>query len=122
MQDTGAIQVIGEAPQSVSFPAMAERQRAAAKVILADENVSGLSSFIGIDDDDATLNTGRMQVALKSLEEARRRGHPRDPRLPGNLADARHPLYLEPVQDLTVEDLVSRTQFQFTLEGPTPRV
>jgi multidrug efflux pump len=67
VQDTGAIQVISEAPQSVSFSAMAERQQAAARVILQDPNVSGLSSFIGIDGSNATLNSGRMLVTLKSI-------------------------------------------------------
>src|SRR4030095_15767314 len=69
VQDTGAIQVITEAPQSVSFSAMAERQRAAARVILKHPDVSGLSSFIGIDGSNATLNTGRMLVTLKPIEE-----------------------------------------------------
>src|SRR4030095_8440693 len=69
VQDTGAIQVITEAPQSVSFAAMADLQRAAARVILQDPDVYGLSSFIGIDGGNATLNTGRMLVTLKSLDE-----------------------------------------------------
>ena len=69
VQDTGAIQVITEAPQSVSFAAMADRQQAAARVILQDPDVHGLSSFIGIDGGNATLNTGRMLVTLKSIDE-----------------------------------------------------
>ena len=78
VQDTGAIQAISEAPQSVSFSAMAERQQAAAKAILAEPDVTGLSSFIGVDGSNQTLNSGRMLITLKPHERAHplgRRGH-----------------------------------------------
>ncbi len=119
VQDTGAIQVITEAPQSVSFPAMAERQRAAARALLEEPDVQGLSSFIGVDGSNATLNSGRMLVTLVSREQRSRTAteiiaalQQRAARVPGIR------LYMQPVQDLTIEDRVSRTQFQFTLEDP----
>ena len=80
VQDTGAIQVITEAPQSVSFAAMAERQRAAARAILAEPDVAGLSSFIGIDGSNATLNSGRMLVTLRPHDERTRDARPRSSR------------------------------------------
>ncbi len=115
-QDTGMIQGISEAPQSISYPAMAQRQQALAEIILKDPDVQSLSSFIGVDGTNATLNSGRMLINLKERNE-------RDNiktilnRLQKNvdqLTDIH--LYLQPVQDLTIEDRVSRTQFQFTLE------
>ena len=119
VQDTGAIQVITEAPQSVSFAAMAERQRAAARAILEEPDVDGLSSFIGVDGANATLNSGRMLVTLTPRERRSRTAteiiaalRERVARVPGIA------LYMQPVQDLTIEDRVSRTQFQFTLEDP----
>jgi multidrug efflux pump len=118
-QDTGAIQVITEAPQSVSFAAMADRQRAAARAILEEPEVKGLSSFIGVDGANATLNSGRMLVTLAPRDERTRSAteiiaalRDRVARVPGIT------LYMQPVQDLTIEDRVSRTQFQFTLEDP----
>ena len=118
-QDTGAIQVITEAPQSVSYSAMAERQRAAARAILEEPDVKGLSSFIGVDGSNATLNSGRMLVTLtprvdrsRSATEIIAALRERVARVPGIT------LYMQPVQDLTIEDRVSRTQFQFTLEDP----
>jgi multidrug efflux pump len=118
VQDTGVIQGISEAPQSVSFAAMAERQQALAKVILRDPAVESLSSFIGVDGANATLNSGRMLINLKPLAERRihasdviRRLQPELAQVPGIT------LYMQPVQDLTVEDRVSRTQYQFTLEA-----
>ena len=119
VQDTGAIQVITEAPQSVSFAAMAERQQAAARAILQDPDVHGLSSFIGIDGGNATLNSGRMLVTLKSIEQRSLSATEVIQRLRQNVA--RVPgitVYFQPVQDLTIEDRVSRTQFQFILEDP----
>src|SRR5438309_11260963 len=71
IQDTGVIQGISEAPQSVSFPAMAERQEALARVVLQDPAVESLSSFIGVDGTNVTLNSGRMLINLKPLEERR---------------------------------------------------
>jgi multidrug efflux pump len=119
VQDTGAIQVISEAPQSISFAAMAERQQAAAQVILADANVTGLSSFIGIDGSNATLNSGRMLITLKSIEERALTATQVIEQLRQKLAAVPGiTLYLQPVQDLTIEDRVSRTQFQFILEDP----
>ena len=119
VQDTGAIQVITEAPQSVSFAAMAERQQAAARAILQDPDVHGLSSFIGIDGGNATLNSGRMLVTLKSIEQRSLSATEVIQRLRQNVA--RVPgitVYFQPVQDLTIEDRVSRTQFQFIMEDP----
>jgi multidrug efflux pump len=123
VQDTGVIQGISEAPQSVSFAAMAERQQALAKVILQDPAVESLSSFIGVDGTNATLNSGRMLINLKPLAE--RRTHASDVirRLQGELANVPGiTLYMQPVQDLTVEDRVSRTQYQFTLESADPKL
>jgi multidrug efflux pump len=119
IQDTGVILGISEAPQSVSFPSMAERQRALARAILSDPAVDTLSSFIGIDGTNVTLNSGRMLITLKPLH-ARGAGV-RDviERLRPRLAEvAGVTLYLQPVQDLTVEDRVSRTQYQYSLENP----
>ncbi|WP_034293582.1 MdtB/MuxB family multidrug efflux RND transporter permease subunit [Herbaspirillum sp. RV1423] len=118
VQDTGVIQGISEATQSVSFAAMAERQQALAKVVLEDPAVESLSSFIGVDGINATLNSGRMLINLKPHEERDisasdiiRRLQPKlREKVPGIT------LYMQPVQDLTIEDSVSRTQYQFTLE------
>ena len=119
VQDTGVIQGISEAPQSVSFNAMAERQQALAKAILRDPAVQSLSSFIGVDGTNVTMNSGRMLINLKPLEE--RRIHASDVirRLQPELAREVPgiTLYMQPVQDLTVEDRVSRTQYQYTLEA-----
>ncbi len=121
VQDTGLIQGISEAGQSISFAAMAERQQALAREILKDPAVESLSSFIGVDGVNPTLNTGRMLVNLKPLAERDadasaviRRLQPRLAQLPGIT------LYMQPVQDLTVEDRISRTQYQFSLEDPDP--
>jgi multidrug efflux pump len=122
VQDTGAIQVITEAPQSVSFATMAERQRAAARAILEEPDIRGLSSFIGVDGGNATLNSGRMLVTLAPRDERSRTAteiiaalRRRVTHVPGIS------VYMQPVQDLTIEDRVSRTQFQFTLEDPDAR-
>ena len=122
VQDTGVILGISEGPQTVSFPAMAERQQALSAEILKDPAVASLSSFIGIDGTNTTLNSGRIQINLKPLAE---RGlsaseviHRLQPRL-AEVAGIR--LYLQPVQDLTVEDRVSRTQYQYTLEDADPK-
>ena len=120
VQDTGAIQVITEAPQSVSFAAMAELQRGAARVILQDPDVYGLSSFIGIDGGNATLNTGRMLVTLKSLDERSLTASEVIQRLRTSVAKVPGiTVYFQPVQDLSIEDRVSRTQFQFIVEDPS---
>ena len=119
VQDTGAIQGITEAGQAISFTAMAERQQAVADVVLQDPAVAGLSSFIGVDGSNATLNSGRLLISLKPLaerdasaSEVIRRLGPELERLAGIR------LYMQPVQDLTIEDRVSRTQYQFSLSSP----
>ncbi|MDE1170674.1 MAG: efflux RND transporter permease subunit [Verrucomicrobium sp.] len=119
LQDTGVIQGISEAPQSVSFPAMTERQKALADVILQDPAVESLSSFIGIDGLNLTLNSGRFQINLKPLDQRDAsaadviaRLQEKAARVPGIS------LYMQPVQDLTVDDRVSRTAYQYTLEDP----
>ena len=118
VQDTGVIQGISDAPQSVSFEAMAERQQALAAVVLRDPAVESLSSFIGVDGTNVTMNSGRMLINLKPLAVRKvravdviRRLEPELAKVPGIT------LYMQPVQDLTVEDRVSRTQYQYTLEA-----
>ena len=123
VQDTGVIQGISEAPQSISFSAMAERQRALAKVILRDPAVESLSSFIGVDGTNATLNSGRMLINLKPL--AARWVHASEviARLQRELvAVPGITLYMQPVQDLTIEDRISRTQYQLTLQTADPKL
>src|SRR5205807_474870 len=122
IQDAGVILGISEAPQTVSFVAMAARQQALARVILKDPAVESLSSFIGVDGTNTTLNSGRIQVNLKPLEQRRigasdviRRLQPELEKVDGIT------LFMQPVQDLTVEDRVSRTQFQWSLEDPDAR-
>ena len=123
IQDTGMILGISEAPQSISFSAMAERQQALAKIVLEDPAVESLSSFIGVDGTNTTLNSGRMMINLipKNKRDLDASGVIR--RLQGRLAAADAngiALYMQPVQDLTIEDRVSRTQYQFTLESADP--
>jgi len=121
VQDTGVIQGISEAPQSISFSAMSERQQRLADVILKDPAVASLSSYIGVDGDNPTLNSGRMLINLKphaerdvTASQVIERLRPELAKLPGI------ELFLQPVQDLSIEDRVSRTQFQFSLESPDP--
>jgi len=119
VQDTGVILGISEAPQSVSFPSMAQRQQELVKVILKDPAVASLSSFIGIDGTNTTVNSGRIQVNLKPIEERKTSASDIIRRLQPQLAPIEGvTLYMQPVQDLTVEDRVSRTQFQYSLEDP----
>ena len=119
LQDTGVIQGISEAPQSISFAAMAERQQALGRVILSDPAVAGLSSFIGVDGTNVTLNSGRILIHLKPLAERRISALDVIRRLQPELAKVEGiTLFMQPVQDLTVEDRVSRTQYQYTLEDP----
>jgi multidrug efflux pump len=119
IQDTGVILGISEAPQGVSFPAMADRQRALARAIQADPAVETLSSFIGVDGTNVTLNSGRTLITLKPLGERGIGVRDVIERLRPRLAEvAGITLYLQPVQDLTVEDRVSRTQYQYSLEDP----
>ncbi len=119
-QDTGAIQAITDAPQSVSFESMAGRQQALADAILQDPAVESLSSQIGVDGINQSLNAGRMMINLKPhsqrsdltsiLERLKQRAQ----------AVPEITLYVQPVQDLTIEDRVSRTQYQFTLDSSNP--
>jgi multidrug efflux pump len=118
VQDTGAIQGISEAPQTISFAAMAERQQALAAVVLDDPAVSSLTSFIGVDGANATLNSGRMLINLKPRSERHASATQIIRRLQPKLAQVTGiALFMQPVQDLTIEDRVSRTQYQFTVEA-----
>ncbi|MBI3897879.1 MAG: MdtB/MuxB family multidrug efflux RND transporter permease subunit [Gammaproteobacteria bacterium] len=122
LQDTGAIQGMTEAPPSVSFSAMAERQQALAQAILQEPAVASLSSFIGVDGTNSTLNSGRLLINLKPL--AKRRGASvtevmrRLQQRAANVAGIS--LFMQPVQDLTIETRVSRTQYQFMVEDADP--
>ena len=116
-QDTGIIQGITQAPESISFPAMAHKQQQLAEVILKDPAVSSLSSFIGADGVNTTLNSGRIQINLKPVADRHLTATQVIDRLQKHLDQVPgiH-LYLQPVQDLTVDDRVSRTQYQYALE------
>jgi len=121
VQDTGLIQGISEARQSISFAAMAERQQALAAAVLEDPAVESLSSFIGVDGVNVTLNSGRMLINLKPLEDRDARATEVIKRLQERLKKVEGiTLYMQPVQDLTIEDRVSRTQYQFTVEDANP--
>ncbi|WP_425220064.1 MdtB/MuxB family multidrug efflux RND transporter permease subunit [Ralstonia solanacearum] len=121
VQDTGVIQGISDASQSISFPAMAERQQKLAEVILKDPAVESLSSFIGVDGTNTTLNSGRMLINLKPKDRRDADATEIIQRLQPELAKvAGVSLFMQPVQDLTIEDRVSRTQYQFTVEDPDP--
>ncbi len=118
VQDTGVILGISDAPQTVSFTAMAQRQQALAQVILKDPAVDSLSSFIGIDGVNTTPNSGRIQINLKPRSQRKESASEIIRRLQPELAHVEGiTLYMQPVQDLTVEDRVSRTQFQYSLES-----
>jgi multidrug efflux pump len=117
VQDTGVILGISEGPENVSFASMSERQQKLAKVILQDPDVASLSSFIGIDGTNTTQNSGRIQINLKPHEDRDSTASDVIRRLQPELARVEGiTLYMQPVQDLTVEDRVSRTQFQYSLE------
>ena len=119
VQDTGVIQAVTQAPDNVSFQAMIDRQQDLARIILKDPAVESLSSFVGIDGTNVTLNSGRILVNLKPLEQRQVGVTEIIRRL--QLATANVTgiaLYLQPVQDLTVEDRISRTQYQLSLEDP----
>jgi multidrug efflux pump len=119
VQDNAAIQAVTEAPQSISFAAMSERQRALAAKILEDPAVVSLSSFIGVDGTNATLNSGRMLINLKPHADRDETALEIIERLRVMARDVEGiTLYMQPVQELTIEDRVSRTQFQFTLTSP----
>ncbi|HUY37243.1 MAG TPA: MdtB/MuxB family multidrug efflux RND transporter permease subunit [Candidatus Binataceae bacterium] len=121
VQDTGVVEGISEAPQTISFPAMASRQQDLAKAILQDPSVQSLSSFVGIDGTNTTINSGRFLINLKPQDE-------RSKTISQVIAGLQQAtsqiqgidLYLQPVQDLTVEDRISRTEYQYSLEDPNP--
>ncbi|WP_431049885.1 MdtB/MuxB family multidrug efflux RND transporter permease subunit [Roseateles sp. L2-2] len=119
VQDTGLLQVITEATQSTSFDAMSERQQKLAEVFLKDPDVDHIASFIGVDGANASLNTGRMQITLKPFASR----HASATEIIARLGDANRQVpgitaYMQPVQDLTIEDRVSKTQYQFLLSSP----
>ncbi len=117
VQDTGVLLAITEAPQTISFDAMSQRQQAVARVILQDPDVVSVSSFIGIDGTNMTINSGRIQINLKDKDSRKesatdiiQRLEPKLARVPGIQT------YLQPLQDLTVDDRVSRTQYQYSMQ------
>jgi multidrug efflux pump len=117
VQDTGVLLAITEADQSVSFSAMSERQQELAKVILQDSDVDSVSSFIGIDSQNETLNSGEIQINLKDREKRSMTAQQIIQRLQPNVNKVSGiQTYLQPLQDLTVEDRVSRTQYQYSVE------
>lgn len=119
VQDNAAIQAVTEAPQSISFSAMSERQQALAAKILEDPSVVSLSSFIGVDGTNATLNSGRMLINLKPHGQRKDSALEIIDRLRRTTREVSGiSVYLQPIQELTIEDRVSRTQFQFTLTCP----
>jgi multidrug efflux pump len=119
VQDTGVILGISEAPQTVSFANMAERQQRLVDIVLQDTAVDNVSSFIGIDGTNTTLNSGRIQITLKPLDQRKISASEVIRRLQPKVADVDGiQLFLQPLQDLSVEDRVSRTQFQYSLEDP----
>ena len=117
VQDTGVILGVSEGPQNTSFTALAKNQQALARVILKDPDVQSLSSFIGIDGTNSTPNSGRIQINLKSRDQRKTSASDIIRRLQPELAKVPDiTLYMQPVQDLTVEDRVSRTQYQYSME------
>jgi multidrug efflux pump len=121
VQDTGVILGISEAPQTVSFASMAQRQQKLVDVVLQDPAVDNVSSFIGVDGTNTTLNSGRIQITLKPLEVRKASATEIIRRLQPKVAEVEGiQLFLQPLQDLTVEDRVSRTEFQYALEDPDP--
>ena len=118
-QDTGVIQGISQAPETISFAAMAQKQQQLAHIVLQDPAVESISSFIGADGTNTTLNSGRMSINLKPLNERDLNASDVIRRLQDSLKQVDGiELYMEPVQNITVDDRVSRTQFQYTLEDP----
>jgi multidrug efflux pump len=117
VQDTGQILGISQAPESVSFSSMSQRQEQLASVILKDQDVQSVASFIGVDGINTTMNSGRIQINLKPRDQRSATASEIIQRLQPNLEKLEGiTLYMQPVQDLTVEDRVSRTQYQYTLE------
>jgi len=122
VQDTGQILGISEASQDTSFGAMAQRQQRLAEIILKDPDVSNVASFIGVDGTNVTVNSGRLQINLKPRDERDVTASDIIRRLQPQLSHVDGiTLYMQPVQDLTVEDRVSRTQFQYTIEDADAR-
>jgi multidrug efflux pump len=120
-QDTGEIQGISQAPATISFAAMEQKQQQLAAVILKDPAVESLSSFIGADGTNTTLNSGRMSINLKPLNQRDRSASDVIRRLQKSLKQVDGiELFMDPVQNITVDDRVSRTQYQYTLEDPDP--
>ena len=118
-QDTGVIQGISQAPATISFAAMEQKQQQLAHIVLQDPAVESLSSFIGADGTNTTLNSGRMSINLKPIEERKLSASDVIRRLQANLKQVDGvELYMSPVQNITVDDRVSRTQYQYTLEDP----
>jgi multidrug efflux pump len=118
VQDTGLIQAVTEGPQSVSFAAMSERQRALAEAILEDPDVASLTSFVGVDGTNPTLNSGRMLINLKPRSERTLTATQVIRRLQQETSGVRGiSLFMQPAQDLTIDSTVSRTQYQFVLES-----
>jgi multidrug efflux pump len=121
VQDTGIIQGISQAPPTIGPKAMAEKQQELADVILADPGVESLSSFIGADGTNATINSGRLSINLKPLNQRDLNASDVIRRLQTKLADVQGiQMFMQPVQNITVDDRVSRTQYQYTLEDPDP--
>ena len=121
VQDTGVIQAITQGPQSVSYASMAKRQRELADIVLKDPDVESLSSFIGVDGTNMTLNVGHMLINLKPHDERSADIGTVIERLKqetGGLSGIT--LYMQPVQDLTIDGTVSRSQYQFVLEDADP--
>jgi multidrug efflux pump len=119
VQDTGVIQGISQAPQTIGSKAMAEKQQELAKVVLDDPAVESLSSFIGADGTNTTTNSGRMSINLKPLDQRKMSASDVIRRLKSKLDQVQGiELFMQPVQNITVDDRVSRTQYQYTLEDP----
>jgi multidrug efflux pump len=120
-QDTGLIQAITQAPDTISYRAMAERQQALAAVILKDPGVESLSSFIGVDGANTTLNSGRILINLKPHEQRGADIATTMRRLQDAAAQVSGiTLYMQPVQDLTIDDVISKTQYRFIVEDANP--
>jgi len=121
-QDTGIIQGISQASPSISFASMTEKQQELVKVVKQDPAVDSVTSFIGADGTNTTLNSGRIQINLKDLDKRGGSISATDVinRLGPNLDKVEGiKLYMQPIQDLTVDDRVSRTEYQYTLEDPS---
>jgi multidrug efflux pump len=119
VQDTGVIQGISQAPQTIGSKAMAEKQQELTKAVLADPAVESVSSFIGADGTNTTINSGRMSINLKPLDQRKMSASDLIRRLNSRVSQVQGiQLFMQPVQNITVDDRVSRTQYQYTLEDP----